>query len=165
MVGQGDIEARRHEVGRRWLQGQSLRSIAAELRISLSAVQRDVTAIREELRHHRESDLEASRARSVAVLREVQRQAWQRLGRLKDASTNVPGLLNTIMNAEQLIAKVEGTLTPDIQNRTTVNVLALPEWQATRAAILMALARYPEARIAVADALAQLEAPDIPPEP
>jgi len=53
----------------------------------------------------------------------------------------------------ELLAEMEG----ELDRRQTVNVLvAAPEWLAARAAVLGALRPCPEARVAVADALAAL---------
>lgn len=46
-----------------------------------------------------------------------------------------------------------GKLLGELKDTATVNVLILPEWQTLRAAILSALAPYPQARIAVAETL------------
>ena len=48
-----------------------------------------------------------------------------------------------------LIAKIAG----EIQTAPTVNIVQMPEWIEIQTVILHALAPYPEARIAVADAL------------
>ncbi len=52
----------------------------------------------------------------------------------------------------ELLAKLLG----ELQEGQTVNILVLPEWHALRAKILEALGPYPQARIAVAEALGRL---------
>jgi hypothetical protein len=54
----------------------------------------------------------------------------------------------------ELLAKLRG----ELDERAVVNVLALPEWMSVRQALLHALDPFPQARIAVGDALAELEA-------
>jgi len=54
----------------------------------------------------------------------------------------------------QLLAKLLGQL----DERAQVNVLLAPEWLQVRSTLLMVLAPYPEARLAVAGALATLDA-------
>ncbi len=54
----------------------------------------------------------------------------------------------------QLLAKLLGQL----DERPQINVLLAPEWLQVRSTLLMVLAPYPEARLAVAGALATLDA-------
>ena len=54
----------------------------------------------------------------------------------------------------ELLLEVEGR----VDRRPTVNLLVAPEWLAVRAALLAALAPYPEALAAVAERLLVLEA-------
>lgn len=49
----------------------------------------------------------------------------------------------------ELLAKLLG----ELQEGQTVNILVMPEWQAIRAAIISALRPFPQAQIAVAEAL------------
>jgi hypothetical protein len=54
----------------------------------------------------------------------------------------------------ELLAKLLG----ELDERPQINLVMAPEWIAIRAAILMALSAYPEARTAVAERLASVEA-------
>lgn len=58
----------------------------------------------------------------------------------------------------ELLGKVTGEL--DDRPHTTVNLLVSPEWLALRGAITEALSAHPQARAAVAQAIAELEAPE-----
>jgi hypothetical protein len=90
----------------------------------------------------------------------VQSKAWETVAALEPTSANRVGALNTILSAEQLAAKLDGTIGPDAtMSQTTINMLRAPEWVATRSALLAALRPYPDARIAVAVALTCLEEP------
>jgi hypothetical protein len=53
----------------------------------------------------------------------------------------------------ELLAKLLG----DLQQEGTVNLTVSPEWATVRSALLVALAPYPEARVAVSDRLVALE--------
>ena len=53
----------------------------------------------------------------------------------------------------ELLARLQG----ELQGRTTVNILINPQWLSLRAVILQALDGYPEARLAVAQALQEAE--------
>lgn len=156
-----EVQTRRREVAALWLRGVPPATIAEQLQTPEGTVKHDLKAIRDALAEANRAHLEANRDRSIAVLREVQAVAWQTIARLGDASMNKVGALNTIIAAEEKIARMQGTLTPDVQQQTTINVLAVPEWQAARSALLAALGPYPEAKLAVADALARLEAPPV----
>ncbi|MDO5681233.1 MAG: hypothetical protein Q4G46_00190 [Propionibacteriaceae bacterium] len=58
----------------------------------------------------------------------------------------------------ELLAKLTGELDP--QPQVTVNIAALPEWAELQQTILVALASFPEARLAVARALTAGDAAD-----
>lgn len=62
--------------------------------------------------------------------------------------------LKAIARAEKQI-ELEGRMLGELADGQTVNVLVLPEWLALRGAVLAALAPFPEARAAVAVALAE----------
>ncbi len=55
----------------------------------------------------------------------------------------------------ELYARVAG----EIKEGPTVNILVSPEWLQVQATVIAALSGFPEARVAVAGALKQLEAP------
>lgn len=157
---QAAVQARRRTVAGLWLRGIAPARIALQLETPLRTIQRDLESIRDELAEANRADLEQNRDRSVAVLRAVQEAAWGLFTKItSEAATNKVGALNTIVAAEERIARMQGTLTPEVASQTTINVLNVPEWAATRATLLAALSPYPEARVAAAEALAQLEAP------
>ncbi len=54
----------------------------------------------------------------------------------------------------ELLAKMMG----QINDAPTVNVIVNPQWLSLRTVIVETLAPFPDARIAIADALARLEA-------
>jgi hypothetical protein len=62
-------------------------------------------------------------------------------------------LMRVSLTAIELLAKLRG----ELDERAVINVLALPEWLAVREALLIALDPFPQARIAVGEALAQVE--------
>lgn len=154
------VAQRRQRAADLWLRGVPTAQIAVALQVSEASIRRDLTAIKAELLDAHHAGLEAARARSLAVLRTVQAAAWTAFTKASasPASPAGPGYLNAILAAETQIGKIEGITQPDITNQT-VNVLALSEWTAMRSALLAALQGHPEARLAVAQALAQIEAP------
>lgn len=158
---QANVAARRRKVASLWLRGVAPAQIADVMSLPIGTLRRDLEAIREELAEANRANLEQNRDRSIAVLAVVQEQAWHLFNQITSpVSTNKIGALNTVLAAEQLIARLQGTLSPELQQQTTVNILAgSGEWQTVRAGLLAALMPYPEARIAAAEKLAELEAP------
>ncbi len=118
-----DIEQRRHQAAQLWLRGVSTRAIAQTLHASQATIITDLAAVRAELVREHRQEFEALRARSVAHLRTVQAEAWQLHKRLADDRTNKVASLNTIVQAEQLIAKLEGTLGPDTLSVSAVQIV------------------------------------------
>ena len=160
-----EIAHRRNQVAELWLRGVPTAAIARKLETPETTIRRDLAAIRDELATAHHAELEHARARSLAVLRTVQREAWVAFAEAKANANAKPGYLNAILSAEQLVAKIEGIVQPDVSGaQTTVNILAAGEWQSARSALLAALAPYPEARVRAAEALAQLEAPTEAPQ-
>lgn len=148
------VADRRRKVANLWLEGTAQSAIARLLDTPLRTIGRDLEVIRAELRAAHHAELEDARARSLAVLRLVQQEAWALFRRLPDTSTNRASALSTILAAEQQISKIEGTSGPEVAlQQTTVNVLASSEWQQSVALLLRALEAYPEARVAAAAAL------------
>jgi hypothetical protein len=157
-TGAADVRARHERVAALWLKGVPTSAIAGALKLPLRTVQRDLKVVQAELEQANRAHLEVKRARSVAVLRQVQREAWSLFAKLDDAATGKIGALNSIISAESQIARLEGTVTGDhINTQQTINLWGAPEWVRVRSALLAALAPYVEARVAVADAMAALE--------
>ncbi len=75
----------------------------------------------------------------------------------KKALTGGSNVAREIRQSLELIARLRGEL-DDRPSVTTVNVLATAEFAAAVTAILSATERYPEARIAIADALDEIDA-------
>ncbi len=148
--------------------------------IGLSAIERDFPITRDALRRHRENHMSPT---LIAVKNEHARQSnlaataadrvASLLGKLEDLvertheerrESMLLAASRELRSAIELSAKLDGSLRPE--NQTTVQVLNLstsPEWIDVRSRILAALAPYPEARIAVAEAL-RGGTPDVTPQ-
>ncbi len=87
----------------------------------------------------------ALQERTLTILSraEASRDGQLALGAVREARGNL-----------QLLAKLTG----ELDERAVVNIVTLPEWVAVRAALLTALTPYADARLAVAAALASVEA-------
>jgi len=137
--------------------GEAMRNIAERFAVSTTAVHR-----------HKGEHVPAAlvRAAGVAdvaqaldVMAQLKAINAAALAILRDARASEDGALalkaiDRIQRQIELQAKLLG----DLDDRPTINVLVMPEWVALRAALLHALAPYPEAREAVAGRLVALEA-------
>lgn len=146
------------------LAGATIRAIAARTGIAKSAVGR-----------HRQNHLPsapptATRLEEGVVVGEADGTVRAKLlgmveradRALQAAETkgSVPQIINAISEIRrcyELEAKLSGELAQP--GGVSVNVMVSAEWAAIRVAMLEALAPYPDARIAVAGRLAELEAP------
>ena len=124
--------------------------------------------IDESLRRHRDAHLPKSIVRAQEAL-DV-RQALDVVKQLKDingATLDVlkeardqgdPVLALTAIDRIHKQIELQAKLLGELDDRPVTNVLIAPEWLGMRAALLGALAPYPEASVAVATALARLGA-------
>jgi len=92
------------------------------------------------------AEVQALRAKAYAILLQAEGAG--------DLRTALQGI-RTALECLTLLAKLLGEL--DERQRVQVNILALPEWRRARATIVRALEPYPEARLAVAQALRELD--------
>jgi hypothetical protein len=137
--------------------GVSGNAVAAKFRVSEDAVTR-----------HRGNHLPATLAQGQAaaamaraddLLGQLQRlQADAR--RIGGKAEETGDLRTALMGVRELVRIVELTakMVGELDDRPQVNVLLAPEWTAVRVALLAALRPFPEARVAVAERLATLEA-------
>jgi transposase-like protein len=137
--------------------GGSLRSIAKQYGVSASAVLRHrVDHLPASLLTARDAEEATNADDLLAELRSIQARARGLLDRAEeggDLRAAVAAIRELRGNLE-LLAK----LTQQLDTRPTLNVLVAPEWLTLRAALLDALAAFPQARAAVAGRLAALEA-------
>lgn len=93
----------------------TFQEIASALDISRSLASTLVKEEQERIWSSRDlSDLNAEKKKSIETYETVIRVSWQRLGRMHDASTNVTGLLNSVINAQKQIDIITGITTPAI---------------------------------------------------
>lgn len=139
--------------------GSPLRSIAAQFSVSVSALSRHraehVSAALQAVAADRERD------RAVSLVERIEDliDRTERILAAAEESGKVAQALQAVGQLRGLLetyGKASGELKPDglIQ---VLNVQTSPEWLAIRQALLGALGPYPEARVAVAGALAELE--------
>jgi hypothetical protein len=162
----------RAEIEKAMVQSEPVRDIAARFGTSASAVQRHKTShLAAQLAKAYESDLvtpatelareaEAHKARDlghaidVAVqLRAINAACLEILqkSRASEKHSISLGAVDRIHRQLELQARLLGELQ---EAGPQVNVLIAPEWHGVRVAVLQALERFPDARAAVAEALA-----------
>lgn len=137
--------------------GAANRRIAAQYGLSEQAIRR-----------HKADHLAASLVKAAeqqdiseaidvtAQLKAANALAWEIATAAKKAKDGLMVLkaLDRILRQLELVAE----LTEILDRRPRINVLISSEWQSTRAALFAALLPYPEARLAVASRLVNLEA-------
>jgi hypothetical protein len=110
---QANIERRRAQVNQLWIRGVGVRAIAHTLEVDPATVSRDLKAIREELVREHAHDVERARARALAVLHQVEVEAWRVYHKVDERSVNRIGSLNTILSAEREINRICGVTSPE----------------------------------------------------
>lgn len=133
------------------------RRIAAQYAVSEQAIRRHRTEHLPEKLAQAEGATEAAEA--TDLLREVRALRSKAYGLLlkAEAAGDYRTALAGVREARgclELLAELEG----ELDRRPTVNVLVSPEWTTVRAALVAALAPFPEARTVVAARLMALEA-------
>jgi len=134
------------------VQGRPIRDISLQFGVGHMALHRHKTAhLSQALAKAQEAQEVARGDALLAQVRELQARATsildaaERSGDLKTALAAIAQARGCL----ELLAKLLG----ELQEGPTVNVVLLPEWVRVRTAILNALEGYPEARLAVVEAL------------
>lgn len=144
--------AQLHAINKALVAGTPLRDIAGQYGLSKSAVERH------QAEHLPKLLTQAQEAAGVAHALDVVQQLrfinGAALTVLKDARASGDGELvlkavDRVMKQVELQARLLG----DLDERPVVNVLVAPEWVALRGRIVVALAAFPEARVALAGVL------------
>lgn len=137
--------------------GASLRDIARQFHVSKDAIARHAAGhIPAALAKSQEAREEAQALNVVRQLKAINGAAVAILADARKARDHDTALkaIDRIHRQIELQAKLLG----ELDDRPQVNVLVSLDWQTARAALLVALAPYVEARAAVASALLAIEA-------
>jgi hypothetical protein len=139
------------------VKGQSYRAIARRFDVSFSAVGRHA-------KRHLSPQLQAlhkakEHDRTMTLLERMESLVLKLEGLAEDAAdTGKANMLLATARELRESYRLIGKLTGELDERPqVVNVLVSPEWQQVRSVLLQALAPYPEARVAVAGRLLELE--------
>jgi outer membrane murein-binding lipoprotein Lpp len=147
--------SQRADIDTALLAGEAYRSIAQRFAISADSVWRhksehlpsSLTQAKEAETVSNADDLLAKVASIETEAKRIAKKA-EAAGDLRTAMSGVRELARLV----ELLAKLRG----ELNEKQTVNIVITPEWHQTRTIVLDALAAYPEARIAVAEALRRL---------
>lgn len=136
--------------------GASNRSIALQFGMSHMAVQRHaIDHIAQEIKQSQEAKEEAQGLDIVKQLKDINKITLEILrdARADDTKQAIAlQAIDRVCKQLELQAKLLGAIdTPQI------NIMFTPEWHAIRGTIIAALVPFPDARVAVAGALARLE--------
>lgn len=135
------------------MDGEAFRNIAKRFDSSWQAIRRHKQHIPGRLAKAHEAKEVARADNLLDQVRELTDEARGILRRVKTKDPRTAlGAIREIRGNMDLLARLLGELHD--QAAVTVNVLATPEWTAVQTKIARALLPYPEARAAVADALA-----------
>lgn len=136
--------------------GLSLRHIASQFMVGYKAVERHKEHVAQEVKASKVAQSETRAFDVVKQLREINDVARAIMQASLEAKKNGTALfaIDRIQKQLELQAKLLG----DLNEAPQVNVYITPEWREIRATIVHALVPFPEARIACANALSQLEA-------
>jgi len=148
----------RKAIEREIVAGTSAQKISALFRVSEDAVQRHKAEhLPPKLVEARKATDDAQALDVITQLRTINGASLQILYNARQAQDPQTALkaIDRIQRQVELQAKLLGQL----DERPQVNVLVSPEWTQVRTTLLVALAPYPDARMAVADALTRLAAP------
>lgn len=139
------------------IEGVSYRDVARQFGVSKDAVARHRADHLPEFLSRAKAAADVADADSLLdQLDQLQRRAGALLDRAEhdgDLRTALGGI-RELRAGIALIAELRG----EIDRRPTVTLVSSPEWLAVRTAILEALSRHPDARLAVVAALSRVDA-------
>ncbi len=141
------------------LAGETFRHIASRFGTSTTALQRHKAEhLSERMAKVAERHAEADVRTAIDVVTQLRAINAAAISVLRDARDAGDGAL-TLQATDRILKQIElqARLIDLIQDGTTVNVVVSPQWVELRTLIVAALAEYPEARQAVAAAIAQVE--------
>lgn len=134
------------------------REIACKYAVGRMAIERHAAAhIAQEIRHAQEAREEAQGLDVVRQLKDINEITLAILKEARSDQIRGPSLalqaIDRVHKQLELQAKLLGAI-----DTTQVNIWIVPEWLAIRSTLIQTLLPYPDARIAVAQALAGMEA-------
>jgi hypothetical protein len=145
-----------HEaIGAALVSGESLREISNRFDVSVQALQRHKAHIPTAIATAQEAVEVAEADRLLSTVRDLLQSAIGTITQAEHAG-ELRTKLAAIREAREtakLLLEVYG----ELQTAPTFNIIMAPEWVEVRTVVLQALSPFPDARLAVAGALAKVE--------
>jgi hypothetical protein len=146
----------RAEIDRALVAGTTYRDISLRFQVGVMAVQRHKAHIPAQLAQAAAAEQVSAADKLLAEVERLHQLALSLLAnaaKAGDLRTALAGIREA-RGCLELEAKIRG----ELDERPVMNFVLAPEWVRTRSSLLLALTPFPEAKIAVAAALSQLEA-------
>ena len=147
---------KRKEIEEAITDGISYRHIASQFSIGYKSVERHIAEhIQQAIKQSEEAK---EKARGLDVVEQLQNINTVTLAILKEARDEKKnGMALFAIDRVQKQLELQAKLLGDINDAPQVNIILTPEWRSIRTTIVQALVPFPDARIAVADALERVE--------
>ncbi len=146
----------RKEIEEAITDGISYRVISRQFGVGHDAVQRHVAGhIKEAIKQSQEAKQEAQALNVVEQLQTINTVTMDILREARDEKKN--GMALFAIDRVQKQLELQAKLLGDINDAPQVNIILTPEWRSIRTTIVQALVPFPDARIAVANALERVE--------
>jgi hypothetical protein len=145
----------RNEIDADLVSGESYRNIAARFGTSAALVRHKGDHIPAHLARAKEAETVTQADDLLIKVADIEKEAKRIAKKAEDTGdlrTAMSGI-RELARLVELLAKLRG----ELNERPTVNILVMPEWVQIRNTVVGALEDFPEARIAVADALMKLD--------
>jgi hypothetical protein len=145
----------RNKINEALISGQSIRSVAAQYNLAVTSVRRHKT------NHISQNLVKAKEAQVAAQADDLLGQVKNLLQEAKDITTDAKTLgdlktalmgIGRIKDLLELLLKVSG----ELEQKTEVNILINPQFQAVQAVLLRELEPYPDIRCRIVDALSEV---------
>lgn len=147
---------RREAIDRAIVDVEPYRSIAERFGVSIGAIARHKAGhLPSTLAKAREAEEVARADDLVGRLMELNRETWAVLREARRVGA-AELALKAIARAEKQI-ELQAKLLGELQQEGTVNILVCPEWVTIRQTVVAALSTHPDARLAVLNALKELD--------
>lgn len=141
----------REEIDRLLVEGEPYRSIAKQFTLSEAAVYRHKGHLNGALTKAKEAEAVSHADNLLDQVKDLQAKALSILSQAeaKEDYRAATGAIREARGCLELLAKLLG----ELNDRPQVNILISPEWTQLRTLILEALEPYPQARVAIGEAL------------
>lgn len=152
------IHPKRDEIESGIVAGTSYRNIAEQYGVSLAPLSRHASEhIARSIKQSRDAKEAAQALNVVQQLREINEVTRAIVKESRSGKNKKNGMALFAIDRIQKQLELQAKLLGDLDDRPQVNIYLSPEWLDIRKVLVQALLPFPDARVAVAAALAHLE--------